>query len=139
MIPEFIYRTPPYYEVLKLNRNPRGSQSKNMFQSKMSFMRVLCKPYRAVIISTLLRTTLNGTQLFGTYLSFAEPAGFRLRNAFNHLVFIEEELEEDILRSPRGEPGSILPKNNSFCNEKNGETKRKERKKNDLKITLNYY
>lgn len=68
-------------------------------------------------------TEWNGTlieQLSGTYLSFAEPAGFRLLNAFNHLVFIEEELEEDILRSPRGEPGSILPKNNSFCNEKKG-------------------
>lgn len=45
-------------------------------------------------------------------------AGFRLRNAFNHFVFIDV-LDDDNLRSLRGgEPGSALPKNSSFCDSK---------------------
>jgi hypothetical protein len=42
-------------------------------------------------------------------------AGFKLLKAFSHLVFIDDELLDDILRSPRGEPRSILPKNKSLC------------------------
>lgn len=42
-------------------------------------------------------------------------AGFRLRNAFNHLVFMDE-LDVDNFRSLRGgDPRSAFPKNNSFC------------------------
>lgn len=42
-------------------------------------------------------------------------AGFRLRNAFNHFVFIDE-LDVDSFRSPRGgDPRSAFPKKSSFC------------------------
>lgn len=42
-------------------------------------------------------------------------AGFRLRNAFNHFVFIDE-LDVDSLRSLRGgDPRSAFPKKSSFC------------------------
>lgn len=44
-----------------------------------------------------------------------DPAGLRLRKAFNHLVFIDDEDDDDILRSPGlGEPGSSLLKKSSF-------------------------
>lgn len=44
-------------------------------------------------------------------------AGFRLRKAFNHFVFIDE-LDVDSLRSRSrgGDPKSAFPTNNSFCN-----------------------
>ena len=47
----------------------------------------------------------------------APEAGFRLRNAFNHLVFMEAVLAADNLRSPLGDLGSNLFRNNSRCNE----------------------
>lgn len=40
-------------------------------------------------------------------------AGFRLRKAFNHFVFIDV-LDVDNLRSRGGDPRSAFPKNNSF-------------------------
>lgn len=52
-----------------------------------------------------------------TYFTVPEIAwaGFRLRNAFNHFVFIDV-LDTDNFRSLRGgEPRSALPKNSSFC------------------------
>jgi len=55
-----------------------------------------------------------------TYLSLPDgpEAGLRLRKAFNHFVFIDDEEDDDILRSPNfGEPGSSLAKKSSFCNE----------------------
>lgn len=46
-------------------------------------------------------------------------AGFRLRNAFNHFVFMDE-LDVDNFRSLRGgDPKSAFPKNNSFCKNTN--------------------
>lgn len=55
---------------------------------------------------------------YETYLSLAaDPeAGFKLRNAFNHLVFIDAVLATDSLRSPLGDRGSNLLENKSFCN-----------------------
>lgn len=46
-----------------------------------------------------------------------DPAGLRLRKAFNHLVFIDVVDAVDILRSPPGlgEPGSSLLRKSSFC------------------------
>lgn len=65
---------------------------------------------------------------FSTYFSFPDPdpAGLRLLNAFNHLVFIDDDDDVDILRSPGlGEPGSSLDRKSSFW-------KRQKRKKNSL-------
>lgn len=70
---------------------------------------------------------VNGGMLFGriggvggTYLSACvaepEPAGFRLLNAFSHFVFIDGAVAAENLRSLRGEVGSTLLTNNSFCN-----------------------
>jgi hypothetical protein len=59
---------------------------------------------------------MESKSLFYTHFSFAEPAGFRLRNAFIHFVFIVAVLVVDIFRSARGEPGSILLRNSSFWN-----------------------
>lgn len=53
-----------------------------------------------------------------TYLSAcaADPeAGFRLLIAFSHFVFIDGAVAAENLRSPRGEPGSTLLTNSSFC------------------------
>lgn len=57
-------------------------------------------------------------RLILTHFSFAaDPeAGFRLRKAFNHLVFIEAVLATDNFRSPLGDRGSNLDWNNSLCN-----------------------
>lgn len=48
--------------------------------------------------------------------------GLRLRKAFSHFVFIEEELDADSFRSAadeRGETGSDgFPRNSSFCKDK---------------------
>lgn len=44
-----------------------------------------------------------------------EPAGFRLLNAFSHFVFIDGAVAAENLRSLRGEVGSTLLTNNSFC------------------------
>lgn len=42
-------------------------------------------------------------------------AGLRLRNAFNHFVFIDE-LDVDNFRSLcGGDPRSVFPKKSSFC------------------------
>lgn len=57
---------------------------------------------------------------FFAYFSLPEgPEGFRLRKAFNHLVFIDDDDDVDILRSPWtcGELGSNFTRNSSFCNE----------------------
>lgn len=64
-------------------------------------------------------------------------AGFKLRNAFNHFVFIDV-LDEDILRSLRGDPGSILPKNSSFCKEKTKKKKTKKREKKTVREMVIY-
>lgn len=53
---------------------------------------------------------------FNSYLTVPATAvtGFRLRNAFNHFVFMDV-LEVDNFRSVRGgDPNSDFPKNNSF-------------------------
>lgn len=55
------------------------------------------------------------------YLSICvgPDVGLRLRKAFSHFVFIDEELDADSFRSAavRGDIGSVgLPKNSSFCN-----------------------
>lgn len=47
-----------------------------------------------------------------------EPAGFRLLNAFSHFVFIDGAVAAENLRSLRGEVGSTLVTNNSFCKRK---------------------
>lgn len=47
-----------------------------------------------------------------------EPAGFRLLNAFSHFVFIDGAVAAENLRSLRGEVGSTLLTNNSFCKRK---------------------
>lgn len=53
-----------------------------------------------------------------------DPAGLRLRKAFNHFVFIDDEDDEDIFLSPPGlgEPGSSLLKKSSFCKDKEKST-----------------
>lgn len=58
-----------------------------------------------------------------TYLTVPAMAvaGFKLRKAFNHFVFIDV-LDVDNFRSLRslrgGDPNSAFPKNNSFCRKK---------------------
>lgn len=59
---------------------------------------------------------------FSTHLSLPDgpEAGLRLRNAFNHLVFIDDDDDVDILRSPPwtcGDVASNFAKKSSFCNE----------------------
>lgn len=56
-----------------------------------------------------------------------EPAGFRLLNAFSHFVFIDGAVAAENLRSFRGDVGSTLLTNRSFCRE--GERGRGENKK----------
>lgn len=53
-----------------------------------------------------------------TYFSAPLEAGLRLLNAFIHLVFIDNWLDTDNLRSPAppvGDPGSIFFTKSSFC------------------------
>lgn len=52
-----------------------------------------------------------------TYFSLGAEAevGLRLLKAFNHLVFIDDELAIESFLSARGDVGSDFPKNNSFC------------------------
>lgn len=60
-------------------------------------------------------------------------AGFKLRNAFNHFVFIDV-LDVDNFRSVRGgDPKSALPKNNSLCQTNK---RKKERIKNEHGIWI---
>lgn len=57
-------------------------------------------------------------------------AGLRLLNAFIHLVFIDDELDVDNLRSPGapiGDPGSVFFIKSSFYKETSRE--KRERKK----------
>lgn len=58
----------------------------------------------------------NESLVFDSYLTVPAMAvaGFKLRNAFNHFVFMDV-LEVDNFRSLRGgDPNSDFPKNNSF-------------------------